>query len=42
MRTRQAVLVEPSKIEIREAEIALPDDHVLVKMEGTGLRMLYS
>lgn len=37
MRTRQAVMVGPRKIEIREADIVLPDDQVLVKMEGTGL-----
>ena len=35
-------MVEPRKIEIRETEIVLPDDQVLVKMEGTGLRMIYS
>jgi len=37
MRTRQAVLTGPRNIEFREAEIVLPDDHVLVQMEGTGL-----
>jgi threonine dehydrogenase-like Zn-dependent dehydrogenase len=37
MKTRQAVLVEPRRFEIQEADVAPADDEVLVKTEGCGM-----
>lgn len=37
MKTRQAVLVGPRQVEIREKVIELSADHILVQMQGTGM-----
>ena len=37
MKFRQAVLVAPRRFEISDAEVSLPDDHILVKLQGSGM-----